>query len=296
MRIPLRPIFTKAASLPKAFDINLFREAHFIAEIPVSFPRSHFASMPALQSWFAELPRPGLAAVRQLDHCYFKQYDSTPVEMELTEYDSGTHKASFQRFSGPLSLFLRWQSDHLTRPNGDEQSLYISQTPLANLPPQLQADLPIPEVVSDAGRGDVYSSSLWIGVPPTRTPLHRDPNPNLFVQLAGKKTVRMIKPQDGDMVFKLLQRGIGQAMMDGKGRLRGEEMLVGQEGQILEGWVWDECGAGQEIEGYEVELQGGDGIFIPKGWWHAVRGTGEGINASVSEVLRHLYIYILTTS
>jgi hypothetical protein len=92
----------------------------------------------------------------------------------------------------------------------------------------------------------------------------------------------MVKPRDGDMLFELLRRDIGQATMDGKGRLRGEEMLVGQESHILEGWVWHEDGSGQEIEGYEAVLEAGDGIFIPKGWWHAVRGTGEGINASVS--------------
>jgi hypothetical protein len=104
----------------------------------------------------------------------------------------------------------------------------------------------------------------------------------------------MIKPQDGDMVFELLRREISQVMMDGKGRLRGEDMLVGKEARLLEGWVWHESSAGQEIEGYEAELESGDGLFIPKGWWHAVRGTGEGINASVSEVLRHLRRYILT--
>jgi hypothetical protein len=31
-------------------------------------------------------------------------------------------------------------------------------------------------------------------------------------------------------------------------------------------------------------LEAGNGLFIPSGFWHSVRGVGEGVNASVSVV------------
>lgn len=37
-----------------------------------------------------------------------------------------------------------------------------------------------------------------------------------------------------------------------------------------------------ELGGQEITLKEGDGIFIPKGWYHAVRGIGVGVNCSVN--------------
>lgn len=60
----------------------------------------------------------------------------------------------------------------------------------------------------------------------------------------------------------------------------GEERMVGAEREGLERAVWDEeCDV---VGAVEVRLRAGDGVFIPKGWWHAVRGVGNGVNASVS--------------
>jgi hypothetical protein len=50
-----------------------------------------------------------------------------------------------------------------------------------------------------ASRLPLFPSCLLtapIGHPPTYTPLHRDPNPNIFVQLAGEKVVRLLAPTD----------------------------------------------------------------------------------------------------
>jgi hypothetical protein len=66
----------------------------------------------------------------------------------------------------------------------------------------------------------------------------------------------------------------------GRANMRGEEMMVGGEMQALEEAVWD--GRDEAVEGVEAQLSAGDGLYIPLGWWHAVRGTGIGANASVS--------------
>jgi hypothetical protein len=165
--------------------------------------------------------------------------------------------------------------------------LYLAQCQLLDLPPILRADFPAPDLVSRAGKGDVYDTNVWIGHPPTYTPLHRDPNPNLFVQLAGEKVVRLLAPVDGQAVFGAVRRRLGKSGDREAAAIRGEEMMVGQERVLLDEMVWgspvsagrDRAGAGV---GFEARLGVGEGLFIPKGWWHSIKGVGKGVTASVS--------------
>ncbi len=137
----------------------------------------------------------------------------------------------------------------------------------------------MPELVLKAGKGDVYDSSIWIGQAPTYTPLHRDPNPNLFVQLAGTKVVRLFRPDAGRAIFAKVQELIGG---NASATMRGDEMMQGAEKKALESEVWDDDFDSGRI-GFEAEVRSGDGLFIPKGWWHSIKGTGNGMTGSVSE-------------
>lgn len=158
-------------------------------------------------------------------------------------------------------------------------SLYLAQEPLLQSFPQLSTQLlPVPEYVMKAGKGDIYATHLWMGrAGETNTPLHKDPNPNLFVQLAGRKRARLFSPELGR---ELMGKYSGSAA---ERNLRtGDEMMVGKQKEDLERVVWSEDTESGEIEGFETELGAGDGLFIPKGWWHAVKGVGEGgVSASV---------------
>ncbi|KAK3950970.1 hypothetical protein QBC32DRAFT_371550 [Pseudoneurospora amorphoporcata] len=168
-------------------------------------------------------------------------------------------------------------------------NLYIAQAPLSHLPPALQSDLPTPFLVLHAGKGDVYSSSIWLGLQPTYTPWHRDPNPNLFCQLCGTKTVRLMPPRRGEALF----RGVMASLMAaGNPKMRGEEMMTGEQRRVLEEAVWGGEGPGPDGEGqdvdemmYEVTVRAGDMLFMPLGWWHSVKSMGGedgGINGSVN--------------
>ena len=86
-----------------------------------------------------------------------------------------------------------------------------------------------------------------------------------------------MKPKVGDGVFAGVREKIGG---NGSARLRGEEMMQGDERRVLEEEVWGH--EGSAAGGWEAELEGGDGLFIPKGWWHSVKGVGEGMTGSVS--------------
>ena len=138
----------------------------------------------------------------------------------------------------------------------------------------LRNDVPTPEIVKAAGKGDIYDSSIWLGAAPTFTPWHRDPNPNVFVQLCGRKVVRMLPPREGRGILFAAQERVGS---EGSVNLRGEEMMQGEERWLLRDAVW-----GGAFEGYEVSLDVGDALFIPLGWFHSVKSAGEGMTGSAN--------------
>ena len=195
---------------------------------------------------------------------------SQEVSETLNKLSAGSADGAFHRFYAPLSLFL----EACTLKPGPR--LYIAQAQISDLPKELQDDLPIPRVVKQAGIGDVYDSNLWMGIPPTYTPLHRDPNPNLFVQIAGSKRVRIFMPGMGASIFRNVQQMIGQSSSS---VFRGEEMMTGSERDALDEVVW-----GQSVQngGIEIIVSSGDALFIPKGWWHSLKSTGTDITASVN--------------
>ncbi|TFB06560.1 Lysine-specific demethylase [Trichoderma ghanense] len=160
--------------------------------------------------------------------------------------------------------------------------LYIAQSLLSDLPSPLQDDVPTPDILSQVGRGDIYSSSIWLGTEPTYTPLHRDPNPNLFCQLCSSKVVRLMLPAMGNELYhrvRMMLRGSGNS------RIRSTEMMEGEERELLHGAVW---GNGiketETMDIQEVTLCAGDALFIPKGWWHSIKSErSEGnLNGSVN--------------
>ncbi|KAL5000622.1 hypothetical protein BDV10DRAFT_183099 [Aspergillus recurvatus] len=266
-------------------NIDIFREVFFIPELPVLLPRRSFRDLPAYERWFHNS-----ATEPQLNIEYLAAHGGDAfVPLELTQSEqfksnSETTELSFRKFHAPLNLFLRWirraeSSSHT------QSRLYLAQCQLLDLPQVLRDDFPTPTIVAKAGKGDVYDTNVWIGYPPTYTPLHRDPNPNMFVQLAGRKTVRLLAPQDGQVVFSHVQGRLGRSGSREAAAFRGEEMMQGQERALLEQAVWDDAENGQwgqGLEGFEAELDAGDGLFIPKGWWHSIKGMGESVTASVN--------------
>ncbi|CAK7272269.1 Transcription elongation factor spt6 [Sporothrix epigloea] len=185
------------------------------------------------------------------------------------------------RFDAPLALFLAAVEYNGTAGTKDPVTqLYIAQAPLNELPRGLQQDVPVPDLVKDAGRGDVYDSSIWLGLEPTYTPWHRDPNPNLFCQLSSSKVVRTMAPAAGARIFRQVQEELmkkSQNWAPVSSRIRGEEMMQGPERRLLHSAVWGEYGHGTEnfSQGrmFQARLDAGDMLFIPKGWWHSIRSV-----------------------
>ncbi|KAJ5193681.1 hypothetical protein N7491_001012 [Penicillium cf. griseofulvum] len=277
--------------------LNTFQERCFLPEQPAILPRSTFQDLLALKKWFNRAS-PGSTPsisnpVESLNVEYLYKHGADAfVPLELTESpwtdatsepDGGTTGMhSFRQFHAPLSLFLDWIRTAEATPQSTR--LYLAQCQLLDLPPVLREDFPTPDLVARAGKGDVYDTNVWIGHPPTYTPLHRDPNPNLFVQLAGEKVVRLLAPADGQAVFGAVRRKLGKSGSREAAAFRGEEMMQGRERALLDEMVWGtpmSAGSDDGV-GFEACVRAGDGLFIPKGWWHSIKGVGGGVTASVN--------------
>ncbi|CBF77754.1 putative JmjC domain protein [Aspergillus nidulans FGSC A4] len=279
------PYYYQPLQTLKDVDIEIFRDRFFIPELPVLLPRRSFRDLPAYERWFHHT-----ATKPQLNIEYLADHGGDAlVPLELTQSErsisiSEDPGLSFRKFHAPLSLFLQWIRE--AQSSSQLQSrLYLAQCQLLDLPQILRDDFPTPTIVAKAGKGDVYDTNIWMGYPPTYTPLHRDPNPNLFVQLAGRKTVRLLGPRDGQAVFSHVRGKLGRSGSREAAAFRGEEMMQGRERGLLEQAIWDDAGKGQSgqcTEGFEAELDAGDGLFIPKGWWHSIKGMGESVTASVN--------------
>lgn len=286
-------------------DVDTFRQQYFAPEHPVVLPRSQFRDLPAVKNWFESTnSRSGATSgpETRLNLEYLEKHAADAfVPLELTELGvssscgnrignlsqqaSASDVVSFRQFHAPLTLFLEWMRTAETSPQSTR--LYLAQCQLLDLPHVLRDDFPTPDIVSKAGKGDIYDTNVWIGHPPTYTPLHRDPNPNLFVQLAGQKVVRLLAPLEGQALFSSIRRQLGKSGGKDAAAIRGEEMMQGQERALLDERVWgDSASADTEGSGYEAHLEAGDGLFIPKGWWHSIKGVGEGVTASVSVLVR----------
>lgn len=201
--------------------------------------------------------------------------------------DTGHHEHPGQqllRFAAPLALLVAALKYNSETKQGDRlRQLYIAQASLDDLPSEMLDVLPTPSIVKEAGKGDIYGSSLWLGLEPTYTPLHRDPNPNLFIQLCSTKVVRLLPPSQGESIFRQVQMRLGRH--GGSSRIRGAEMMEGPERKLLYETIWgDPDTSGNEVAIQEANLQPGDALFIPMGWWHSVMsGHDDGrLNGSVN--------------
>ncbi len=280
--------FSRKHSAPTYRNVNIlengsteiFRRKAFLPAFPAVLPRGQFSHLPAVKRWF--IPQHQNSDGLTLNHAYLHEYGATIVPLEMTGSSatsvSRCLEQGFQRFNAPLSLFLDWSHS-----KNSERTywLYLAQAQVTELPHKLRDDLPTPQLVAEAGKGDIYDANIWIGLAPTYTPLHRDPNPNLFVQLAGAKVVRLFEPDVGAEIYRKVQSTLGRA---GSSAFRGEEMMHGEEKPLLEAEVWGQQDTVPKgaTEGYQAQMGQGDGLFIPKGWWHSIKGTGEGITGSVS--------------
>lgn len=282
----------------RSWDVHDFRQQAFAFGIPAVLPADISDPPSAIEKWFTQEPDLGHDVhgdefqIPQVDESFWSKHSDVIVPLEITRVeDDSSNEASFNRIEGPLSLLLADLRNTNTADHANKTySVYLAQYDLRDLPQTLQDDLPTPGLVHHAGRGDLYASSLWLGRSPTYTPLHRDPNPNLLMQLAGVKKIRLFRPDIGDAIFEHAQRLVDHSRHTPSSRspsFRGEEMMSGAERKILHDLVWSASSNDVKNEtilshAQDATLNRGQALFIPKGWWHSVKGVGDGVTASAN--------------
>ena len=132
-------------------------------------------------------------------------------------------------------------------------SRYLAQLDLAVTFPELLADLPRPACLDW-----VYcdKTALWIGPGDQVTPLHYDAYDNMVFMMEGRKTWTLVSPDDTEKVYSRAFPEYYYSHVD------------------VEDPDLDAFPAFANADVIVVELNPGDALFVPGGWWHHVRGHG----------------------
>jgi hypothetical protein len=117
---------------------------------------------------------------------------------------------------------------------------------------------PLPPFLESAPDGSWLS--LWFGPASTVTPLHFDGNNILFCQLYGRKRVWMASP----LHIMLLHTEQGYMST-----FNPEAPSASHPPEFL------------DVDAFCFELDPGDVLFIPAGWWHQVRSLDTSISVSL---------------
>ncbi len=104
-------------------------------------------------------------------------------------------------------------------------------------------------------------TALWFGPRGTYTPLHHDTTNILFCQIYGQKRLWLAHP--AEVSLQRGARGVYAAMDPERPKPDDPEPL------------WK-----------QVELEPGDALFIPVGWWHSVRALSVSINIAFTNFTR----------
>lgn len=104
-------------------------------------------------------------------------------------------------------------------------------------------------------------SALWLGPAGTVTPLHHDTCNILFVQLYGRKRLTLASPLE-------------TTLLDGA---RAMYAALDPEG---------EAASESAVRFLRVDLEPGDAIFLPVGWWHHVRALDVSISLALTNFQR----------
>jgi hypothetical protein len=136
---------------------------------------------------------------------------------------------------------------------------YLAQYEIFEQVPELEAGvLPLPDVCfldDNPTKFKPVQRFLFLGPGGTISPLHTDPRHNLNTQIFGKKYFKLYAPEQYENLY-----AVGST--SNRTSLPSNLDLVD----------FSKFPRFQQAECSECVLQGGDALFLPRGWWHYVKG------------------------
>ena len=188
----------------------------------------------------------------------------------------------------------------------DKCGAYLAQQTLADQFPKLLEDIREPEYVhgcfreeeEDEANGgskiNIVAKNFWIGPKNTVSPPHTDPRDNLFVQICGAKRVRLWKPLDTDTDKDDNDDDDDENAMNQNATTT--TTMYPYTASSTENTKLTNTSKAGDISlasfsprafprlyrrpFYDVQLDAGDALFIPKGWWHFVKSVSNSISVS----------------
>ena len=145
---------------------------------------------------------------------------------------------------------------------------YLAQHALLDQVPLLAADVATPDYVS---LGELAAVNAWLGPGGTHSPAHTDPHHNVLCQAVGRKYVRLYPPAAGR---SLAPDPAAAGLTTNTSPVDLEDVIPRPA----------PCPPGNADPGTEpfqdCVLGPGDALFIPRGWWHAVRALEPSFSVS----------------
>jgi hypothetical protein len=150
-----------------------------------------------------------------------------------------------------------------------EPNCYAARMPLASLLPELLADTqwgPADRFGSYFGGGHGINPVAYLGSGRQATPMHFDPSENLLCMVTGAKTVTLFHPADTPHLYPAGQRNTTAvySLVDAPDAADPTRFPLLRSARPR-----------------VAEVRAGDVLYLPCGWWHAVRGC-DGLNLSVN--------------
>jgi len=229
---------------------------------------------------------------RSLEYWRVAVGEDTPVDVEIGKgYNRGGNRATmmFGEYLNYLVLSIELEQQEYEQYNyqdgmetidsqqiGDHEVAYLAQNELFH---QVRHDITIPKLCENGeynvGEGRLYQTMLWMGPRHTVSPLHYDPLDNILMQVVGWKRV-LLFPPDGQT--------------EGSRAIKPSWHYAGENGNQYNTSAVDVENPNHDLFPhfestapipYECILGPGDGLFIPKRWWHHVRSLEFSVSANV---------------
>lgn len=146
---------------------------------------------------------------------------------------------------------------------------YIAQHALLDQVRSLAADVMTPDIALCGPKGQVMRQ-MFFGPVGTVTPLHYDPDDNVFCQIVGAKYLRLYPPSE---TARLYAR---EGSLPNNSMVEPPDILLGENS----GAYCDSFPKFVDAKYVETVLEPSDLLYIPLGWWHFVKSLSTSISVA----------------